>query len=166
VWVEVSHRDAERDGIELHRSERKLAQNLSAIAARHRADTNIHYAALDLARWSESHLHQLVEHGQRQGLNVSPHRRSHALAAVLQGRVADVLPRRPEPALVLLADLRRVYRHAAGVSVDWELLGQAAQSAKDDDLLQLTSRCRPLTLRQMRWANAMLKELSPQGLTS
>jgi hypothetical protein len=55
---------------------------------------------------------------------------------------------------------------AAGTSVDWELLGQVAQAAKDEELLSLTSRCHPETLRQMRWANAMLKELSPQVLTS
>lgn len=36
---------------------------------------------------------------------------------------------------------------------------------KDDELLELTKRCHPQTLRQMRWANAMLKELSPQALS-
>ncbi|GAB5009948.1 hypothetical protein MAHJHV63_55300 [Mycobacterium avium subsp. hominissuis] len=53
---------------------------------------------------------------------------------------------------------------AAGVSLDWELLAQGAQAAKDAELLGLASRCHPVTLRQMRWANAMLKELSPQVL--
>jgi hypothetical protein len=62
--------------------------------------------------------------------------------------------------------LRRVHRTAAGASLDWELLAQAAQAAKDSDLLALTEQCHPQTLRQMRWANAMLKELSPQALTA
>jgi hypothetical protein len=60
--------------------------------------------------------------------------------------------------------LRRLHVTAAGVSVDWELLGQAAQATKDSELLALTQRCHPQTLRQMRWANAMLKTLSPQIL--
>jgi hypothetical protein len=77
-----------------------------------------------------------------------------------------MLRKRPEPGLLLLADLRQLHRLAAGASVDWELLGQAAQAAKDEELLELTSRCHPETLRQMRWANAMLKQLSPQVLTS
>lgn len=58
------------------------------------------------------------------------------------------------PTPLLLADLRRIHRIAAGAS------------AKDLELLELTSRCHPQTLRQMRWANAMLKELPPQALTS
>jgi hypothetical protein len=37
------------------------------------------------------------------------------------------------------------------------------QAAKDSDLVALTTRCHPQTLRQMRWANAMLKELAPQA---
>jgi hypothetical protein len=89
-----------------------------------------------------------------------------ALSAPLQQRLSELVGRRQEPALVLLADLRRVYQLAAGVSVDWELLAQGAQAAKDERLLQLSQRCHPETLRQMRWANAMLKELAPQTLTS
>ncbi|XVS61012.1 hypothetical protein ACQPYE_22170 [Actinosynnema sp. CA-299493] len=53
---------------------------------------------------------------------------------------------------------------AAGVSLDWELLAQGAQAVRDTELLTLAQRCHPQTLRQMRWANAMLKTLSPQVL--
>jgi hypothetical protein len=67
-----------------------------------------------------------------------------------------------DPGLNLLADLRRLHLGAAGVSVDWELLGQGAQAVKDADLLEVCRRCHPQTLRQMSWANAMLKVLSPQ----
>jgi hypothetical protein len=151
---------------QLHRSERGLARNLHAIAARHHADSDIHHVALDLARWSQNHLEALSEHGARHGLHLSASPRTHVLAASMQSRLSDALRRRPEPALSLLADLRRVHRLAAGVSLDWELLGLGAQAAKDRDLSDLTSRCHPQTLRQMRWANAMLKELSPQVLTS
>jgi hypothetical protein len=69
-----------------------------------------------------------------------------------------------EPGLLLLSDLRSLHIHAAAVSLDWELLAQGAQAARDTQLLALTSRCHPDTLRQMRWANTMLKELSPQTL--
>jgi hypothetical protein len=89
-----------------------------------------------------------------------------ALSAPLQRRLSDLVGRRPEPALLLLADLRRIHQRAAGVSVDWELLAQGAQAAKDERLLALAQRCHPETLRQLRWANAMLKELAPQTLTS
>lgn len=151
---------------ELHRSERKLAKDLRAIAARHDASSDIHHLALDLAGWSDDHLRTLSEHGKRHGVKLSSQPRTTTLTASVQARLSDMLRQRPEPALLLLTDLRRVHRLAAGVSLDWELLGQAAQAAKDEDLLDLTSECHPQTLRQMRWANAMLKELSPQTLTS
>jgi hypothetical protein len=43
-------------------------------------------------------------------------------------RLSEWAGRRPEPGLLLLADLRRLHRNAAGVSVDWELLAQGAQA--------------------------------------
>lgn len=151
---------------ELHRSESKLARALDAIAARHHADHEIHYTSADLAVWSREHVALIADVGAGYGVHVSRRPRTRAVAPPAQAWLADRLGRRPEPALVLLADLRRAHRIAAGVSVDWELLGQAAQAAKDDRLLAVTQRCHPQSLRQMRWANAMLKELAPQTLTS
>lgn len=151
---------------ELHRSERKLAHELNVMAARHHSDQDICHLAHDLARWSQNHLRELAEHGRHYGLRLSAEPRTSAVTGFLQTHMSGMLRRRPEPALLLLADLRRIHRLAAGASLDWELLGQGAQAAKDQELLSLTSRCHPETLRQMRWANAMLKELSPQVLTS
>ncbi|WP_281291294.1 hypothetical protein [Streptomyces montanus] len=42
----------------------------------------------------------------------------------------------------------------------------AAQALKDAELLRLTQECHPDTLRQIRWANAKIKEASPQVLLS
>jgi hypothetical protein len=53
---------------------------------------------------------------------------------------------------------------AAGVSLDWELIAQGAPAARNSQLVEVAARCHPETLRQMRSANAMLKELSPQVL--
>jgi hypothetical protein len=151
---------------ELRRSETKLAHHLRGIAARHHSDSDVSHLASDLADWSDDHVQALKEHGRRYHVSpiVSPWH--IAATAPLQRRVSEMLRRRPEPALLLLADLRWIHRMAAGVSLDWELLAQGAQAVKDDELLALTSRCHPETLRQMRWANAMLKELAPQALTA
>jgi hypothetical protein len=46
------------------------------------------------------------------------------------------------------------------------MLAQAAQGIKHHDLLDVTQRCHPDTLRQVRWANAMLKVNSTQILVS
>jgi hypothetical protein len=151
---------------ELHRSEVKLARALDAIAARHRNDHGIHHVALDLLQWSRQHVALIAEAGKPYGVRLGTHPRTTSVSGSAQRWVSDRLGRRPEPSLVLLVDLRGVHRLAAGVSVDWELLAQGAQAAKDDELLALTQRCHPQALRQMRWANAMLKELSPQALTN
>lgn len=151
---------------ELHRSEVALAHDLRGIAARHHSDQDISHLADDLAGWSEDHVEALARHGRHYGLRLSGHSRRMRVSRWIQRRLGDTLRRRPEPALLLLVDLRRVHRAAAGVSLDWELLAQGAQAIKDHELLELTQRCHPQTLRQMRWANAMLKELSPQALAS
>ncbi|OBB83930.1 hypothetical protein [Mycobacterium sp. 852002-30065_SCH5024008] len=149
---------------ELHRSERKLAHKLNLVAARHHSDQDINHLAQDLAGWSQQHLNELAEHGRHYGLHLSAEPRTRVITGGVQSWMSGILRHRPEPGLVLLADLRRIHRLAAGASLDWELLAQGAQAAKDPELLSLASRCHPETLRQMRWANAMLKELSPQVL--
>lgn len=151
---------------ELHRSEHKLARQLSALSARHTVEHEIFYTARDIAMWSCEHIANLADAGTRYGLTLSADPHSTAHAAGLQQRLSALLGRRPEPALLLLADLRRVHRTSAGVSLDWELLAQGAQAAKDVDLMDLTQRAHPATLRQLRWANGMLKTLSPQALSS
>ena len=151
---------------ELHRSEHKLALTLSTLAARHKSDHEIHHVALDLASWSEDHLRELAAAGTRYGLDLNAAPRTEALTTPVQEKLSELLGRRPEPALMLLMDLRHLHRVAAGVSVDWELLAQGAQAVTDPELLALTQRCHPQTLRQLRWANAMLKVLAPQVLAS
>jgi hypothetical protein len=151
---------------ELHRSEVRLARSLDAIASRHHNDHGIYHVALDLGLWSREHVELIAEAGQRYGLKLRTHPRITAITESVQAWVSDRLGRRPETGVLLLADLRRLHRLAAGVSLDWELLAQGAQGVKDMDLLELCERCHPQSLRQMRWANAMLKELSPQALAN
>ncbi|BBX01702.1 hypothetical protein BST36_06580 [Mycolicibacterium moriokaense] len=151
---------------EVHRSELRLARALDAIAARHHSDHGIHHVALDLAVWSREHVALTAEIADQYGVRLRAHPRTAAATRQVQRWMSDRAGGRPEPSLLLLADLRRLHRLAAGVSLDWELLAQGAQAAKDDGLLALTNRCHPQALRQMRWANAMLKELSPQALAT
>ncbi len=152
---------------ELHRAENSLAVDLLKVADRHKVDHEIYHVARDLARWSQQHVHELAEIGPRYGLHLKDDSEQNSgLLATARNKASELVGHRPEPALLLLADLRHLYRTAAGVSLDWELLAQGAQAVKDAELLALTKRCHPQSLRQMRWANAMLKVLSPQVLAS
>lgn len=152
---------------ELHRSEHDLGRLLLHASDRHASDHEVHHVARELATWSRRHLREIAEVGTEFGLDLDP---EPALESgpveALQQAVARRTGRRSAPALLLLTDLREIDVEAAGVSVDWELLAQAAQGVKRRDLLALTKRCHPDTLRQMRWANAMLKASSTQVLVS
>ena len=79
---------------------------------------------------------------------------------------AEIVGRHHEPALLLLADLRHIHRTAAGVSLDWDVLAQTAQAMQDRELLALCKDAHPQTLRQMRWADAKVKETAAQVMVT
>lgn len=152
----------------LHHGERDLEGDLLAAAERHRAEHEFHHVATDVARWSREHTTRLAALGRDRGLDLSgPRERpaSGALAA-LREKASEALGRRPQTGLLLLHDLRDLHLAAAGNSLHWEMLAQAAQATRDQDLLGLVPDCHPQTLRQMRWTNTMIKVLSPQLLVS
>jgi hypothetical protein len=152
---------------ELHSAENDLAVELLRAADRHKTDHEVYHVARDLAGWSHTHVHRIAEMGQRYGVNLSGQEKNESgVMSRLRETASEMVGRRPEPGLLLLADLRKLHRMATGISLDYELIGQAAQAIKDVDLLELTKICHPQTLRQMRWTNKLIKELSPQVLSS
>jgi hypothetical protein len=152
---------------ELHRSENELAHALLRASERHAVDHEVFHVARDLAGWCHHHVRELAEAGRDHGLDLDPEPAGDTgVFEALREKAAEWLGRRPEPSLLLLADLRHLHRVAAGVSLDWELLAQAAQGARQRDLLALAERCHPETLRIERWANAKLKESATQALVS
>ncbi|MEH0547870.1 hypothetical protein QA802_33805 [Streptomyces sp. B21-105] len=152
----------------LHHGERRLAQQLTTVAERHRTDHEIHHVATDLADWSREHVRRLADTGHAHGvdLDASIAEAGPGVLSTLRERAAEVVGHRPEPGLLLLRDLRELYLDAAENSLHWEMLAQAAQASGDDGLLAVASACHPRTLRQLRWTNTMIKVLSPQILTS
>ena len=152
---------------ELHRSETDLAGELLHLCDRHRTEHEIFHVGRDLANWSCEHIRELAYAGQRFGLQLDEDiAGGSGVLSALRQKGADLLGREHDAGLLLLADLRRVYRKASGVSLDWEILAQSAQAAKDRNLLALAQRSHPQTLRQTRWLNAMLKESSAQVLVT
>lgn len=152
----------------LHHGEQHLAKELAAVADRHRTEHEIHHVATDLAHWSRDHVRRLAEAGRDHGMHLGDPSGTDAsgLLSTLREKAAEAVGHRPEPGLLLLRDLRRLHLDAAENSLYWEMLAQAAQATKDDKLLALAAECHPQTLRQLRWTNTMIKNLSPQVLTS
>jgi hypothetical protein len=152
---------------ELHRSENELYTVLLSMSDRHKVDHEVFHVTRDMARWSEQHVAELAAAGREFGLELAAEaRQSTGLLESLQQKTSELTGRRSAPGLLLLADLRHLYRESSGTSLDWELLAQGAQGAKNKELLDLAERCHPETLRVSRWANAKLKESSPQVLAS
>ncbi|MGW2615773.1 hypothetical protein [Streptomyces sp. NPDC001500] len=152
----------------LHHGERHLAGQLTAAAERHRTEHEIRHVAIDLAAWSREHVTRLSEAAEGRGVHLggSSGAATAGVLSALREKTAEAMAHRPEPGLLLLRDLRELHLSAAENSLHWEMLAQAAQAGRDERLLALVSRCHPRTLRQMRWTNAMIKNLAPQILTS
>jgi hypothetical protein len=152
---------------ELHRAENDLAHELLQVSERHAADHDVHHLARDLAVWSQRHVRELASAGTAYGLELDPEPEGDVgLVKQLREKGGELIGRRGEAGILLLRDLRELYMKASGVSVDWELLAQAAQGIADRALLAVVDRCHPETLRQARWANSMLKESATQILVS
>jgi hypothetical protein len=148
---------------ELHRSENDLAGALLNLSDLQKGDHEIFYVARDIAGWSQQHVRRLAEVGRDYGLELDPEPEDETtLLERLKQKGSELTGRLHEPALLLLADLRHLHRTAAGVSLDWEVLAQTAQALKNTELLSTAQHCHPQTLRQMRWANAKVKETAAQ----
>jgi hypothetical protein len=150
----------------LRDAENDMAVDLLKIGERHKADHEIYHLTRDLARWSHEHVRLLSEAATQMGATLDPDADEPGPLTAVREKTAELLGRRPEPGLLLLRDLRKLHLDAVGLSVDWEVLGQTAQATKNDSLLELVQRCHPDTLRQARWANTMIKVLSPQIMAS
>lgn len=152
---------------ELRRAENRLAVTLEEVADRQKMEHEVFHVARDLAGWSRAHVARIADAGRGFGMDLDPEADTEpGLLARVQEKTAELIGRGHDAGLLLLDDLRRVHLLAAGVSLDWEILAQTAQALQDQDLLGLATDCHPETLRQMRWANAKLKETAPQVMVT
>lgn len=139
---------------EVRAAETAVAGALDAVGARHEGDHDVFHMTRTLRRLADANLEALAPVAERYGVTGAP----------------DPAPGAPDgaaaPGLELLHDLRRLYLRYAQASIDWVLLGQGAQAAKDAELLDVVSRCHAQTLRGLKWTVTRLKEAAPQALTS
>jgi hypothetical protein len=149
----------------LHDDETALAAHLTQMRDQHRTEHEIHHVTRDLLNWSHDNLARIMDVAAKQQirLNAESDTKTPKPSGPSPYTVVDG---QPAPALRLLEDLRTTYLLASASSLSWELLAQYAQARHESDILELAGNCHPRTLRQMRWANTMLKTQSPQALTS
>jgi hypothetical protein len=150
----------------LHTGEQDIVEFLLAMGDRHRTDHEVFHVSRDLARWSQENLAQIADVAAQHGMDLDAEAGRPSMLSKMTETAANLMGRRPEPGVLLLEDMRELYLRASGNSLAWEMLAQHAQAKQEKDILDMTSRCHPQTLRQIRWANSMLKTLSPQVLSS
>ncbi|HEY3864539.1 MAG TPA: hypothetical protein VGL54_00460 [Solirubrobacteraceae bacterium] len=154
---------------EVAEAEEQLAEALLKVGERHRTDHDVYHLTRLLSRWSQGHLAALEPFATRYEQSVDTDeigRESAGALSALREKTAELLGRRPQSGLLLLHDLRELHLQAARASLAWTVLGQGAQAAKDQQLLDCVTLCHPETLRTLRWTLTKAKESAPQVLTT
>ena len=138
-------------------SEQSLADSLRTVANGHAQQPDIYHTCLTLATMSDHHVADLGAVADALGPATQevelPERLHHpALSDTRQGQVG------------LLRDLQDLVVLATLVQTTWTALAQAAQGARNPDLLQLATSANTDTARQISWLNTRLKAAAPQAL--
>ncbi len=149
-------------------AESDLAGELEKVGERHKTDQEVYHLTRTLANISRQHIEELARFQERYPISGGAEGGDgeRGLFGRLREKGSELVGGRPESGLLLLRDLRELYVVASEASINWVILGQGAQAAKDLELLQATKECHPDTLRTLKWTNTMIKETSPQVLMS
>jgi DNA-binding transcriptional regulator YbjK len=123
----------------LHRSQCELAEAFRAVAATHSDEADVARQCERLARQCDAHAEQLEP---------------------ITARYGEGEPAEPD----LIADLHDLYRQACHCDMAWTLLGQAAQGARDRELLEVVQGCEGETEIQLKWLRTRMKQAAPQAL--
>lgn len=138
-----------------HRSQVDLAQAFREVAEGHAEEAAVFYTAQRLAAQCDEHAARLRPFADRYGEDAPEEPdRLHS----------DLFAGTREGPLGLLRDLHDLYVMAAEVDISWTLIAQAAQGARDSDLLETVQGCEAETATQMAWLRTQLKQAAPQAL--
>jgi hypothetical protein len=139
----------------LHRAQGELAKAFREVAQAHAEEAEVLHVANLLARQCDGHVEQLAPFAERYGED-APDEPQRLHSELFRGS--------REGPVGLLRDLHDLYLMAAEADMAWTLVGQAAQGARDKDLLEVVEGCEKETATQMRWLRTMLKQAAPQAL--
>ena len=150
---------------ELHSAETELADKFREIGERHGTDHDVWHMCHQLAEQAEARAEQVRERAATYDVTLKPPRHSETargLAAGVRHKTSELLGRRPEGGMLLLADLRRLFLDSQAANVHWLVTGQVAQALRDAELLGVVTSAHKQVLTQIKWLKTRLKEASPQ----
>jgi hypothetical protein len=137
----------------LHRAELDLAEGFRKIGEAHAAD--VYHACNTLAKQCEAHAEELEPFVERYGEEKpeEPENLYH-----------EFFDETRSGGLGLLRDLHDLYLMAHACDISWTMIGQAAQGARDRELLETVNACEGQTATQIKWLKTRMKQAAPQAL--
>jgi len=139
----------------LHRSQVLLADAFRRVAEAHGDEPDVEHLCRRLADQCDAHADQLDPFARRYAEEATdePERlHSELFSGTRTGGIG------------LLRDLHDLYLMATECDMAWTLVGQAAQGARDGELLAVVTRCEGETAIQLKWLRTRMKEAAPQAL--
>jgi len=139
----------------LHRAQESLAAAFREVAAAHADEADIVHLGRQQAQQCDRRAERLRPFADRYSEDApdEPERlHSELFRGTRTGGVG------------LLRDLQDLYLMAAECDICWTVAGQAAQGARDQDLLAITRRGAADAERQLAWVRTRMKQAAPQAL--
>ncbi len=151
-------------------AEGEVGRQLNVLGERHKADHDVFHLTETLQLIARANIGRLAPHGERYGVRVDaedvPEEHGASLLEKAREKTSELVGRRPESGLLLIRDLRKLHLIYAEASINYVILGQGAQAARDRELHEACSGCHAQTLRGMKWTLTRIKIAAPQVLTS
>jgi len=153
----------------LHDALTDLAGAYRKVGERHATEHDLYHLCHTLAKQCEGQANALATHAARHAGDVSDDAGSDSRVSMLDSlrrATAGLVGRSPVTGLVLLRDLRQLHLAIEEAAMLWLIVGQAAQAARDRELLVVVQHCREEITHQLMWIQTRVKETAPQVLVS
>jgi hypothetical protein len=139
----------------LHKAEADLAAAFRDVATAHADEPDVFHDCERLARQCDGHAEMLRPFADRYGEEADDEPdRLHS----------DLFQGSRTGGFGLLRDLHDLYLMATECDISWTIVGQAAQGARDHDLLDVVTRCESETAMQAKWLRTRMQQAAPQAL--
>jgi hypothetical protein len=139
----------------LHRSQGALADAFRQVAGSHREEPDIFHLCSAQAAVCDGHAERLEPFARRYAED-APDEPERLHSELFRGTRTG--------GIGLLRDLQDLYLMAAECDICWTVVGQAAQGARDPDLLAVVQSCERETAIQLSWLRTRMKQAAPQAL--
>jgi hypothetical protein len=139
----------------LHRAQINLADAFRQVADGHHEEPDIRHLCHQQAKVCDAHAERLHPFARRYAED-APEEPDRLHSALFRGTRTG--------GIGLLRDLQDLYLSAAECDICWTVVGQAAHGARDQDLVEVVTRCEGETAVQLKWLRTRMKQAAPQAL--